>query len=858
MLGGENGPAVVPGKPGESLMIDRLEAGEMPPGRALKPEEVAAFRAWVESGAAYEVEPLAARRAGPDWWSLRPIRKAAIPTVRDRGWVRSPVDAFVLAGLERDDLRPAPEADRATYIRRVTFDLTGLPPSPEEIWSFVEDPAPDAFESLVDRLLDSPRYGERWGRHWLDVVRFAESHGYETNNLRADAWPYRDYVIRAFNQDTPFARFVEEQLAGDAIAGAADWLVRSATGFIVGGSHDVVGNQAPEAVLQQRVDDLDDMVATTSTAFLGLTAQCARCHDHKFDPITQRDYYGLQAAFAGVTHAERSVPIDDPDRHREAEKTSAELARIDRELDESGSPGSTDLGAPGRSPVDPLRNVERFEPVIARSVRFVIQTTSNGSEPCIDELEVWTAGTNPRNVALAEAGGKPFASSTYKGSDLHKLEHLNDGRVGNGRSWISGVVGKGNAGVELKEPVTIDRIVWGRDREGAYRDRTPIEYYVEVADEPGRWRVVASSADRASKAVELAPDSSDREKLIRQRNDLRKGLASLGSSMKVYAGTFAQPGPSHILRRGDPSQKLEAVAPSGVAAVRPSLTLSPDAPEADRRLAMARWIADSANPLPTRVMVNRAWHYHFGRGLVATPSDFGFNGDRPSHPELLDWLAAEYQGNGGHLKPIHRLIVLSAAYRQSSRPDERAKSIDGENRRLWRFAPRRLEAEEIRDAILAVAGSLDPRMGGPGYSLWEPNTNYVVVFKPLSDLGPDAFRRMVYQFKPRSQPDPTFGAFDCPDGGLVAPRRNASTTALQAFNLLNSPFILDQSNRLADRLAREVGPEPEAQVDRAFRLAFGRSPTDTERSAAVAIARDHGIPALARGLFNANEFLHVP
>ncbi len=856
--GGENGPAIVPGKPGESLLIEKLESGEMPPGRALKPEEIAAFRDWVKSGAAYEIEPVIARRAGPDWWSLRPIRKPEIPSVKDRAWVKTPVDSFVLAQLESAGLEPAPEADRPAFIRRVTFDLTGLPPTPEEVDGFVDDRAANAYETLVNRLLESPRYGERWGRHWLDVVRFAESHGYETNNLRPDAWPYRDYVIRAFNRDLPFRQFVEEQLAGDALPDG-DWLTRSATGFLVAGSHDVVGNQEPSAALQQRVDDLDDMVATTSTAFLGLTVQCSRCHDHKFDPISQRDYYGLQAVFAGVNHASRDVARDDPDARREAEVVRAELARIDQRLDLLEPLARPHGSGPARSPIDPVRNVERFEPVEARFVRFTIRKTSDGSEPCVDELEVWSSGPEPRNLARE---GRLSASSSLAGYDIHRLEHLNDGRTGNARSWISGEAGQGWAQVEWKSSARIDRVVWGRDRDGAYRDRTASDYRVEVATEPGQWRVVASSVDRAPRvgpAERLEANRPEWDGLIRKRNDLRKRLETLGSSIKVYAGTFTEPGPTHVLRRGDPTQKLDVVAPSGVKSVRPALSLSLGAPEAERRLALARWIGDPANPLSTRVLVNRAWHYHFGRGLVATPSDFGFNGDRPSHPELLDWLAAEFQTNGGRLKPLHRLIVLSSAYRQSSRLDEHARSIDGDNRKLWRFSPRRLEAEEIRDAILSVAGTLDlSTIGGPGYDLWQPNTNYVVVFTPKIDLGPDTFRRMVYQFKPRSQPDPTFGAFDCPDGGLVAPRRNSSTTALQALNLLNSRFLLDQSNRFGERLKREAGEDPAKQADRAFRLALGRPPTADERQGASALIHEHGANSLARALFNSNEFLYVP
>jgi hypothetical protein len=305
-------------------------------------------------------------------------------------------------------------------------------------------------------------------------------------------------------------------------------------------------------------------------------------------------------------------------------------------------------------------------------------------------------------------------------------------------------------------------------------------------------------------------------------------------------------------------QPGDAVVPSGVAAVRPRLVLGADAKEAERRTALARWIGDAANPLPPRVMVNRLWHYHFGRGLVATPSDFGFNGGRPTHPELLDWLARQYVDAGFMLKPVHRLILLSATYRQSSRVDADALKADRNNEYLWRFSPRRLEAEPLRDAVLAVSGRLDSRMGGPGYDLWEPNTNYVHVYRPKENLGPDEFRRMVYQFRPRGQQDPTLGAFDCPDSALVMPRRTVSTTALQALNLLNSPFMVSQAEAFARRLEREAGPDPGREVDRGFRLAFGRAPSAAEREAAVTVVRAHGVETFCRALYNANEFLYVP
>ncbi len=353
-------------------------------------------------------------------------------------------------------------------------------------------------------------------------------------------------------------------------------------------------------------------------------------------------------------------------------------------------------------------------------------------------------------------------------------------------------------------------------------------------------------------------EAAERADLVARQAKLRERLAGLGPTMKVYAGTFSQPGPTHLLARGDPTKKGALVRPSSIAVIKPALELDPDLPEAQRRAALARWLADPANPLPARVMVNRLWHYHFGRGIVATTSDFGFNGSPPTHPELLDWLAATYVAAGWRQKPIHRLIVTSAAYCQASLIDPAAQGIDRDNRLVGRMNSRRLEAESIRDAILAVSGRLDRRMGGPGYNIWEKNTNYVAVYQPRKELGPDTFRRMVYQFKPRSQADPTFGAFDCPEAALVAPRRNVSTTALQALNLLNSRFVVQQAAYFAERLTGEAGPDPARQTERGFQLAFGRPPSATERTAAVALIRSHGTPAFCRALYNANEFVYVP
>jgi hypothetical protein len=691
------------------------------------------------------------------------------------------------------------------------------------------------------------------------VVRFAESHGYETNNLRPNAWPYRDYIIRAMNRDTPFPQFVMEQLAGDTIADR-DWLTEAATGFLVGGTHDVVGNQSPEGQLQQRVDDLDDLITATGTAFLGLTVNCARCHDHKFDPISQKDYYGLQAVFSGVNHAAREIPAPDPDdRLRQSESIRQELASLLKHRDELVPLARPDLGAVGRPPVDFRRNVERIAPTLARAIRFTVLATNNGIEPCIDELEVWTTGSDSRNAALKDNGGVATASSTYPNSAIHRLEHINDGRYGNSRSWISAAPGKGWVQVDWPAPVMIDRIVWGRDRDAAFADRLATEYLIEAAVQPGEWRVVASSADRAPfGSPEPLPQNRASAEVDARIKALEAKLAELSPLMQVYAGSFSAAPETFVLRRGDPMQRQERVAPSVLSHIAPALRMSEAMPESSRRAALARWIGDPRNPLASRVMVNRLWHYHFGQGIVSTPSDFGFNGGRPSHPALLDWLASEFLDGGGRLKPIHRLIALSATYRQTSLSRPEGMERDAANRLLWRIPPRRREAESIRDAMLSISGLLDLRMGGEGYSIWEPNTNYVVVFTPKAELGPDTFRRMVYQFKPRSQADATFGAFDCPDGALVTPRRNTSTTALQALNLLHSRFVLQCCDAMAARLKADAGADPAEQTALAFRLVLNRPPSEAERAGGATLLREHGAAALARALFNANEFLFIP
>jgi hypothetical protein len=516
--------------------------------------------------------------------------------------------------------------------------------------------------------------------------------------------------------------------------------------------------------------------------------------------------------------------------------------------------------------------VDAFPPERAKFVRFTVLAT-NLAEPCIDELEVLSV--DGRNVAR---GAKASSSGDYDKSDYHKLEHVNDGTYGNRKSWISNRIGGGWVQLELPEEEELSRVVWSRDRspKPEYTDRLATHYEIAVSLDGQAWKTVARHVDRlphdyvhaaavgpiATAAGRSPNELAELESLEENVAGLTTKLDSLSVLPKAYAGNFVKPAQTHRFFRGDPLQPREEILSGSLTNFGSAWHLPADAPEADRRKALADWIAAPSNPLTPRVIVNRLWHYHFGTGIVDTPSDFGVNGGPPSHPELLDWLASELvdpatPADRWRLKHIHRLIVTSRAYRQAStaRPD--AVAADSGSRLLWRYPPRRLEAEPLRDAILAVSGSLNPKMGGPGFDLFEPNTNYVKVYNTKTSFTEEDFRRMVYQSKPRAELDSFFGAFDCPDAGQVQPKRTSSTTPLQALNMLNGAFLLDQAARFAKRVEREAGSDAGLQVARAIELAFGRKATDEEVGAGRDLVGGHGLPILCRSLYNANEFLMV-
>ncbi len=843
------GEAIIPGKGAESPLVHFMsgldEETVMPPeGDLLGDKIVGLIRAWIDQGADWPDGVGGKVVDRMDHWAFKKITWPGSPRFMQ------PIDAFVKVRLESKKLGFNPRADKRTLIRRLYLVMHGLAPTPAQVEAFLKDDKPGAFTRLVDRVLASPRYGERWATHWLDLVRFGETHGFETNRERNHAWPYRDWVIRALNEDKPYNRFVREQLAGDALGEPLG------TGFLVAGPHDIVKGQDGKLNRMQRANELDDIINTTGTVFLGLTTGCARCHDHKFDPISQNDYYALKGIFEGVKFADRNLPLSDADKAKAAAMRKR-VGELKAQLAKFVAPGGK------RAAVTAKHNIETFPAIEARFVRFTI-TRSSSSQPCIDELEIF-AGTE--NLALASKGAKASSNGDFK-HPLHKLAHINDGQYGNAKSWIA-AQSTGWVQIELPKTARIDRIEWARDRPGQYGDRIPIGYRIEAGLKVGEWKTIASSENRQpfkggqpAKPVyafnKLPKAEAERgRQLLAELEQTEQQLKVLQSSTKAFVGTFAQPGPTRLFYRGDPEAPREEVTP-GALAKFVSLKIDAKTTEQKRRLALADWIVGDTNPLARRVIVNRIWQHHFGSGLVDTPNDFGRNGVAPSHPQLLDWLASSFVSDGWSLKKLHRRILLTQTWQQSSRPRAEALKIDAGSRLLWRFPTRRLEAEAIRDAMLQTSGVLDLKMGGPGFSGFEVQMENVRHFFPKKNYGPADWRRMIYMIKVRQEQESVFGAFDCPDLSQGVPKRSRSTTPLQALNLLNSAFVMQQSELFAKRLEKEAGPTPTAQAARAFVLCFNRPATDDEIKDAAAFIEAEGLKQFARAMLNANEFVFVP
>jgi Protein of unknown function (DUF1549)/Protein of unknown function (DUF1553)/Planctomycete cytochrome C len=761
--GGVSGPAIQPGRPDASLLIQSVigDKPRMPKaGPALTPGQVATLRLWIEKGAH---DDSAGKLDQDTWWSLRPLMKPPAPASHGR----TPIDAFVQERLKKAGLTPSPAADRRTLIRRLYYDVHGLPPAPEEIDAFIKDPSPDAYDNLIDRLLDSPRYGERWARHWLDVVHYGDSHGYDKDKPRPNAWPYRDYVIDALNKDKPYARFVREQIAGDVLY-PDDPQAFVATGFLAAGPWDFVGHQElREGTTEKnstRLLDRDDMVATTISTFVSMTAHCARCHDHKFDPIPQTDYYNLQAVFAGIDRADRPYH-EDPAVHRRLQQLVREKQEVQLRL-----------------------------------------------QPLLDQVEF---ATSPEIVDL---------DSAIQDAGL-QIAHIGTPKT--------------PADAALKAELEVRRT----------RDRQRKKELVDAIVGPETYaRIEAIQAEL--KALEARADALP---------EARKVYS--GAAFFPRAGAFRpplEPRPVFVLDRGSLQAPLKPAVPGSLTAVPVSFTMS-DASEGSRRAALADWIADPANMLTWRSIVNRVWHYHFGAGLVDTPSDFGRMGSKPSHPELLDWLAAWFRDEAeGSLKELHRMILRSDVYRQQSAHRDDGAKVDAENRLLWRMNLTRLDAESVRDSVLSVAGKLDLTTGGPAvrWFRFKDDHSPVYDYARFDPDDPGSYRRSIYRFVVRSVPDPFMERLDCPDPSVLTPKRSTTLTAIQALTMMNNPFVLRMSEHLAERVQQRSDSLPE-QVSEAVRLCFGRDPAARESEAFVSYAKQYGMVNVARLLFNSSEFLFV-
>lgn len=851
LKGGDSGePIFLAGKSNEShiiKLVSRTDPDEaMPPegkGDPLSDAQVTILREWIDEGGKMPGDGAEVKMT-TDHWSFKAVSR--------KGFEAKTIDEMLKEKMEEKGLTPSPRADRRTLIRRLFLVLHGMPPTSAEVAQFLEDKAPDqeAWGKLVDRALASPRYGERIGRKWLDVVRFAESNGFETNRERPNAYHFRDYVIDSFNIDKPYDQFVKEQIAGDAFG--AD----IGTGFLVAGPYDIVKSPDINLTLTQRQDELADMVNTTGTTFLALTLGCARCHNHKFDPISQKDFYAFQAVFSGVGYGDRAMKktVSDEEK-KEITKLRMEVTASEDGIEHFKKLSAANAGDPSqnlRPPVNATLNIEKFPPTEAKFVRFTIRQ-ANASQTCIDELMVFDE--RGENVAL---GAVPTASGSLEGYPIHKLEHLNNGIVGNKSSWICNE-NSGWAQLELERPQRIERIEWARDRDGGFADRVATDYVIEGSLDGSNWQALASSDDRQSFGGQVDPyafvanlkpaDAEAARKLIGEVAKKNARISAIETNSPAWIGNFSQPGKTHRLYRGDPMAKREEVAPDALE-VMGTLGMSVDEAEQNRRVKVAEWVASKENPLTARVMANRLWQFVFGTGIVETTSDFGGNGALPTHPELLDWLAAELMENGWSSKGLLRLMVTSEAFQQSSEPRTGPAKIDSGGRYLWRFPPRRLEAEAIRDSILAVCGTLDVESaGGPGFYLLNVDRENVVHYEPKETTGPAEWRRMIYMFKIRQEQDAVFGAFDCPDGNSVTPKRSRSTTPLQALNLFNSPFVIQQADKLAERM--------DGNSAKAFDILYGRPATAEEIADSNAFIADYGLQAFCRAMLNTNELLFI-
>jgi mono/diheme cytochrome c family protein len=935
LRGGDEGVAIVPGKSGESLLIAHVTASvddekRMPPRDhsedGLTSEQIAALTKWIDSGAPWP-DALAGKDERLSHWAWQPVAKQEdlLPAAHPG----NPVDFFVQRKLKEAGLTMSPKADRRTLIRRLSFDLLGMPPSPGEVEAFVSDPDPMAYEKLIDRLLDSPHYGERYARHWLDIAHYADTHGFERDKRRDSAWRYRDYVISAFNEDKPYDRFLREQIAGDVLF-PKDAEAVVATGFLAAGPWDFVGQvetKSPVLRRSARALDLDDMATQVMTATMAMTVNCARCHDHKLDPISQEEYYQLWSVFAGVKREERVISETALQEYEgKKDKLMAERDRLDFEIGRREGKGFdlADIVGGGnglgtgkfRAGID-VRSAAVQEREFGRLGNVKVNHFAKSKFDFLDGVVVPDGQDGKAEVPVSSTGltvtGLPSTSG-------EAWDMIRNGPVASQHSNELGGIdftkgGHSLIGLHANAGITFDlEAIRRASGEAALRFTTSVGYFgkegtmqadvwvlldgrkvVELrglkrsdgikpvdipVPEAARFLTLLSldggngighdqvgfgdARLKPTRSGDLSPEEEKELTQLRsEKTRLDAKIAELGDPPRVYAVVAEEEIPEiRILRRGDPESPVGGPLPPGAFAVLENLdpnlgTL--ETGQGERRVALANWITDPENPLTSRVLVNRLWHWLFGQGIVNTPSDFGLGGDRPSHPELLDWLAGEFAKGEGSIKAMQRLLLTSETYQQESRYSEASPgvAVDAGNRLLWRQNPRRIEAEAVRDAVLSVSGKLNRKRGGPGFEDFDYKEAYAPIYTYETADEPALWRRSIYRYLVRTTPNRFMTTMDCPDPANLTPARMTTTTALQSLALYNNEFMLLQAGYFAKRVEQEVGPDPDKQVARCFALAFGREPSREEAAMARDFLKAEGLFSFCRSLFNANEFVYV-
>ena len=856
LKGGDSGlQALVPGNPEQSYLMEVIKGQDpemmMPPkGDPLSSAQIALIETWIKEGAEWPGQMDQVAEMTTDHWSFQEVVRPEVP-----GGAANPVDAFLDRALQEAGLEPNEVASPDALIRRVSIILTGIPPTPEKVASFEESYAADpegAYLALVDALLGSAHFGERWAQHWLDVIRWAETNGSEANLYRKGAWTYRDYVVRAFNEDLPYDRFVTEQLAGDQLG------VGEATGFLVAGPHvpaATVGRE-PTAIRQARADRVDEIMQTLGASMLGVTVSCARCHNHKFDPISIKDYYSISAVFQGVEFGGRFPELsEDHPRKRRAAEIYPKLNEQRRALREGLGFWEENWGG-------------YVDMVFPATMTGALKVEFENSSVRLDEVEVFGPDDYRRNLALSSEGTK-LIDDPAMADEGSKARKANDGQYGT-------MIWKSNSAKGSKTKPWLEIRFEEAKEVNRFRLSVNREYYFETdylaGNGAGRfpgYRVLAQS--EGGEWVELGGTKSARAAL-NQSSEMKAASEVLHKQIVAleeegpkhsFIGRFENPVATYVLHRGSPENPRDEVSPAGFEVIDGDLGLDSKASDPRRRLAFAKWLTQPEHPLTARVMVNRIWHHVFGSGIVATASDFGLAGAPPSHPELLEWLAAEFvkpsqEGvSPWSTKAMIRLLVTTDAFRRSSLPNDVGLKTDAGSALLWRYPPRRVEAEVVRDSILQASGKLDLRLGGRSFRIHNVKAVYSQ-WEVVDNHGEDTWRRMIYQERMRRVDDQIFTAFDFPDCGQVRAKRPVSTTPLQALNLLNSPFVVAQCEFIAERALREANDDFKAATMRAFELILGRKPDAEELAACLEVGETNSLAIVCRGLINSNEFAFLP